>query len=32
MRDFIRIDDVTREEIETVFGLAHDMEVMREMG
>lgn len=32
MRDFIRIDDVTREEMERVFELARDMEVMREMG
>jgi aspartate carbamoyltransferase catalytic subunit len=32
VRDFIRIDDVTREEIESIFHLAHDMEVMREMG
>lgn len=32
MRDFIRIDDVTRDEMERVFELAHDMEVMREMG
>jgi aspartate carbamoyltransferase catalytic subunit len=32
VRDFIRIDDVTREEMERVFHLADDMEVMREMG
>jgi len=32
VRDFIRIDDVTREEMERVFELANDMEVMREMG